>query len=78
MADKTPRKASDQELAAPGPDRIRNVALVGPTQSGKTALVEALARVTLGQDRSVSLSVAPVVHVHRLQPGVGRIRRLRG
>jgi len=61
MADKTPRKASDQELAAPGPDRIRNVVLVGPTQSGKTALVEALAKVSLDQGRSVSLSVAPVV-----------------
>ena len=61
MADKTLRKASDQELAAPGPDRIRNVVLVGPTQSGKTALVEALAKVSLGQHRSVSLSVAPVV-----------------
>jgi elongation factor G len=61
MADKSPRKASDQELAAPGPDRIRNVVLVGPTQSGKTALVEALAKVSLGQNRSVSLAVAPVV-----------------
>ncbi|MDZ5620255.1 elongation factor G [Nocardioides sp. HM23] len=61
MADKNLRKASDQDLAAPGPDRIRNVVLVGPTQSGKTALVEALAKVSLGQHRSVSLSVAPVV-----------------
>jgi len=61
MADKTPRKAGDQDLAAPGPDRIRNVVLVGPTQSGKTVLVEALAKVSLGQGRSVSLSVAPVV-----------------
>ncbi len=62
MADKNLRKASDQDLAAPGPDRIRNVVLVGPTQSGKTALVEALAKVSLGQHRSVSLSVAPFVH----------------
>ncbi|WP_322936313.1 elongation factor G [Nocardioides bizhenqiangii] len=61
MADKNLRKASDQDLAAPGPDRIRNVVLVGPTQSGKTALIEALAKVSLGQHRSVSLSVAPVV-----------------
>ncbi|MEX0427137.1 elongation factor G [Nocardioides sp. DS6] len=42
MADKSSRKASDQDLAAPGPDRIRNVVLVGPTQSGKTSLLEAL------------------------------------
>jgi elongation factor G len=61
MADKSPRKASDQDLAAPGPDRIRNVVLVGPTQSGKTALAEALTHVTLGEGRSVSLAVAPVV-----------------
>ncbi|KAA1429302.1 elongation factor G [Nocardioides antri] len=61
MADKTSRKASDQDLAAPGPDRIRNVVLVGPTQSGKTALVEALAGVSLGEGRSVSLAVAPLV-----------------
>jgi elongation factor G len=42
MADKNPRKATDHDLAATGPDRIRNVVLVGPTQSGKTSLVEAL------------------------------------
>jgi elongation factor G len=40
MADK--RKATEHDLAATGPDRIRNVVLVGPTQSGKTSLVEAL------------------------------------
>jgi elongation factor G len=40
MAEK--RKATDHDLAATGPDRIRNVVLVGPTQSGKTSLVEAL------------------------------------
>jgi elongation factor G len=42
MAEKHPRKGSDQDLEATGPDRIRNVVLVGPTQSGKTSLVEAL------------------------------------
>ncbi|MEP9383256.1 elongation factor G-like protein EF-G2 [Nocardioides sp. KR10-350] len=42
MAEKSSRKATDQDLAATGPDRIRNVVLVGPTQSGKTSLVEAL------------------------------------
>lgn len=42
MAEKNSKKAGDQDLAAPGPDRIRNVVLVGPTQSGKTSLLEAL------------------------------------
>ena len=42
MADKSARRATDHDLAATGPDRIRNVVLVGPTQSGKTSLVEAL------------------------------------
>ncbi|MFC5729896.1 MULTISPECIES: elongation factor G [Nocardioides] len=42
MADKTSRKVTAHDLAAPGPDRIRNVVLVGPTHSGKTSLVEAM------------------------------------
>lgn len=42
MAEKRARKATDHDLAATGPDRIRNIVLVGPTQSGKTSLVEAL------------------------------------
>jgi elongation factor G len=42
MADKHGRKATDQDLEARGPDRIRNVVLVGPSQSGKTSLVETL------------------------------------
>src|SRR3954468_5860381 len=42
MADKSARRATDHDLAATGPDRIRNVVLVGPSQSGKTSLVEAL------------------------------------
>jgi elongation factor G len=42
MAEKSTRKATTQDVDAPGPDRIRNVVLVGPSQSGKTSLVEAL------------------------------------
>lgn len=42
MADKSGRRVTDHDLSAPGPDRIRNVVLVGPTHSGKTSLVEAL------------------------------------
>ena len=42
MADKHAERRGEHDLAAPGPDRIRNVVLVGPSQSGKTSLVEAL------------------------------------
>ncbi len=42
MVDKGGRRATDHDLAALGPDRIRNVVLVGPTHSGKTSLVEAV------------------------------------
>ncbi|GAB7006680.1 elongation factor G-like protein EF-G2 [Nocardioides sp. AN3] len=42
MAEKSTRKATTQDVDASGPDRIRNVVLVGPSQSGKTSLVEAL------------------------------------
>ncbi|MBO9522169.1 MAG: elongation factor G [Nocardioidaceae bacterium] len=42
MADKHGREATEHDLAATRPDRIRNVVLVGPSQSGKTSLVEAL------------------------------------
>jgi elongation factor G len=42
MADKHPRKATEQDLTVDRPDRIRNVVLVGPSEAGKTTLVEAL------------------------------------
>lgn len=42
MADKRGEKRGEHDLAATGPDRIRNVVLVGPSHSGKTSLVEAL------------------------------------
>src|SRR5687768_12620873 len=42
MADKHGDRRGAQDLVASAPDRIRNVVLVGPSQSGKTTLVEAL------------------------------------
>lgn len=42
MADKHAERHGGHDLAASGPDRIRTVVLVGPSQSGKTSLVEAL------------------------------------
>ncbi|MCD6640456.1 MAG: elongation factor G [Nocardioides sp.] len=41
MADKNARR-TQHDLAVDGPGQIRNVVLVGPSQSGKTSLVEAL------------------------------------
>ena len=46
------------------PDLIRNVALIGPSGSGKSALVAALLgqHDPLTQERSVSLAVSPLLH----------------
>jgi elongation factor G len=41
MAEKHARR-TEQRLDAPGPEQIRNVVLIGPSQSGKTSLVEAM------------------------------------
>ena len=41
MAEKHARR-TEQQLDVTGPDGIRNVVLVGPTQSGKTSLLEAM------------------------------------
>lgn len=51
-------------VEVPTPDLIRNVALVGPSGSGKSALVAALLgqHDPLTQERSVSLAVSPLLH----------------
>ncbi|UYM05013.1 elongation factor G-like protein EF-G2 [Solicola gregarius] len=42
MSDKTTSSGGNPDLADFGPDRIRNVVLIGPSSSGKTTLVETL------------------------------------